>query len=84
MRRAAHLLKSATSEGRKSNKEMLPSPVFRMVGSGYIVVEAHGAEGCVAHAQESRLRRQNRSFYERSRVKVCMIDLGSQHMQATI
>ena len=51
LRRAAHLLKSATSEGQKSNQEMIPSPDFRMAGSEYMVVEAHGAEGCVAYAQ---------------------------------
>jgi len=75
MRRAAHLLKSATSEGRKSNKEMLPSPVFRMACSGYIVVEAHGAEGCVAHAQESRRSRQNRHSSPSSRVNI-LLDTG--------
>ena len=51
-------------------KETLPSPDLRMAGSGYIVLEAHGAEGRVAHPQEPRLRRQNRLSYERSRVKV--------------
>ena len=39
---------------------MLPSPDLRMVGSGYVVLEAHGAAGRVAHAQEPWLRRQNR------------------------
>ena len=77
MRRAAHLLKSATSEGRKSNQEMIPSPDFRMAGSGYIVVETHGAEGCVAHAQESRRRRQNRHSYGRSRAKRAKASSGS-------
>ena len=59
---------SATSGAETEAKEMLPSPDLRMAGSGYIVLEAHGVEGRVVHAQGPRLRRKTRS----KPVKLCI------------
>ena len=70
MSRAGPVLRSATSGAETEVKEMLPSPDLRMPGSGYIVLEVNGAEGRVAHPQEPRLRRQNRSNCCTSRVNV--------------
>ena len=69
MRLAAAVRWSATLGTETEAKEMLPSPDLRMAGSGYIVLEAHGVEGRVVHAQGPRLRRQNRLSCARSRVK---------------
>ena len=68
MRLAAPVRWSATSGAETEAKEMLPRPDHRMAGSGYIVLEAHGVEGRVAHAQGPRPRRQNRSYCCGSRV----------------
>ena len=68
MRLAAPARWSATLAAQTEVKEMLPSPDLRMADSGCIVLEAHGVEERVAHAQELRPRRQNRHSYDWSRV----------------
>ena len=67
--RGAPVRWSATLGAETEVKETLPSPDLRMLGSGYIVLEVHGADGRVVYAQEPRPGRQNRHSCCTSRAK---------------